>query len=823
MNVTLGMAQDFKQAARRLLAAPLFTSFAVFSLAIGVAVTTAGYSVVDALFLRDLGIPEPARVVFVATPYEGRLLKGSISEPDFHDLAAAQRSFEAISASVGFQPSAALPSATEMVFAEAVEGAYFSTLHVAAARGRVLQPADDRVSALVVVLSDELWRTRFDTDPGIVGRTIRISGHPFEVVGVADAGFGGINGRGPGTKLWIPMSAHTSHWPAPVESTAARDRRQLVVVGRLAQGVAVETASAELSAIGRNLDEAFPSRDRRGPRASERPWRARSVAAINTEDNLTRRFGLTLVALISLVLVVACTNLANLVLARGTNRRHELAVRCALGGSRWRLVREQCAESVLLAAAGAAASYAVFQVLRVALDLEFNMAIPMGGRWTLAIQPALDVTAVTMAGAALLLSLLVFGLEPALQLTRTLDVRGVLAEGAAAMAPRARRQRTLLRWQVAVSAGFFIVATMFVRYTIAEARHDSGVEMQRLAVAVLNVRTPAWPEDRVRQVIDRVMQEGSTDPAITSIASSTGLPFGVPTVSRLSVAMTGAVGRGSENLEARSIAATPSIFQTLGVPIVRGRGFDVRDHAGAPRVVVVSELTARRVFGTTDAVGRELLLQGRAATVVGVARDTDVGSLLIDPSPFVYQSLAQKFDPFVTITVRAADDVTALRALRDALRRADPDLAVDMTGTARDVLAGPFVFLRAAGAGALWLGALTLLLAMVGLFGIQTHIVGSRTREIGLRMAMGASVGQIQAMVLKDGYRPVIEGLLLGVAGGMAGRVIVRSYLDIDVSVLDPWMIFAVPVPLIVAAFCACYLPARTAAAVDPNVALRHI
>lgn len=829
MSITRGLAQDVKQAARRLLATPMFTAFAVLSLAVGVAVTTAGYAVINQLFFMDFGVAAPERVAFVVTPYDGRFLRGAVSIPDFHDLRTTQTSFDRISASTGFQTSATLASTTEVVSAEAVDGHYFPTLGVGAAAGRTIQPSDDEQAAAVVVISDALWRRRFASDHGIVGRTIRLAGRPYEVIGVTSPAFGGVNGRVPGTRLWVPLSTHIAERPAGQdEAPSPRDRRELVVVGHLADGGTEAAASAELTSIGRNLDVAFPQRGARNGQASERPWRTRTVAAIE-EDETTRRVGVTLVALVSLVLVVACTNLANLVLARGTSRRQELAVRCALGASRLRLIREQCVESVLLAGGGAVAAFAVFQVLRVLLDVEFNMALPFGGSFTITAQPVLDVTAVTLAASSLLLALLVFGLEPAFQLTRSLDVRGVLAEGAAGVTTaRAGRQRTLLRWQVAISASFFIVATMFVRNTIAEARHESGIETDGLAVAVLNVRTPEWSEERARGVIERVMEEARKDPAVTSVTASTGLPFGLPPVVRLALSIPGEPAADRQAIAASGIAATPSIFQTLGVPLLRGREFDERDQAGGPPVVILSEFTARRVFGNADPVGRQLTVngyafRGRTATVIGVARDTDVGRLFADPRPFVYLPFTQHYDPYLTIGVRAQDEAGALRTLREALRRADPDLPVDISGPAGDVLSGFYVFLRAAGKGALALGGLTLILAMVGLFGIQSHIVGGRTREIGLRMSFGATAGQIQRMVMKDGYRPVVEGLVLGLAGGLAGRVIVRAYLDIEVSIIDPWMIFVVPVPLIVAAFCACYFPARTAAAIEPTVALRHI
>jgi predicted permease len=821
---------DLRLAARRLLATPLFTVFAVLSLAIGVAVTTAVYSVVESIFLRDAGARDPDRVVVVVTPYDGRLLTGSISLPDFQDLRAAQTSFTSISASASFTPAVASSFTTELLAAEAVDGAYFSTLGVSPAMGRTIQPADDAGAARVVVLSHALWRRRFAANPAVVGQSIRISGQPFEVVGVAAASFEGVSGSLAGTRLWIPLAAEASLLAlAPTAPVSPRDRRRLVVFGRLAPAVSVSTAAAELNAIAATLDTSFPPRTPSGqPRATERPWKGKTMAAISGEDTSLRRFGRTIVALVALVLAVACTNLANLVLARGAARLHEIAVRRTLGASRGRLVREQCAESLLLATAGGLAAYVVFQGLCVLMDVEFNLVLPGGGRWILAVRPAPDATALWIAAGSLLVSLVVFGLEPALQLTRSRDLRGELAAGVGVLgAPKTRRQRTLLRWQVAISAGFFIVATIFVKYTIAEARHDPGIDLKPLGVAVLNFRTQLWDEARVRRTVDRVVEETRKDPAIEAVSVSTGMPLGLPAM-RLTLSQPGtAIDSKPDRYNATGVGTTPSLFRTIGVPILHGRGFDDRDQAAAAPVVVLSEFTARRIFGTSDAVGRPMVVEGRfrvTATVIGVARDTDVGYVFGESRPVVYLPLAQRYEPFLAIVARSTGDAaTAVRALRGALRHVDPDLAVEVIGTGRTVLAGASVFLRAMGVAALALGALTLALAMVGLFGIQSHIVAHRTREIGVRISLGASPSQIQRMVLRDGYRPVVEGLALGLFIGVNLRVIVRAYTDLEVSVIDPWLFFVVPIPLIVAAFCACYFPAHRAAGVDPNVALRHL
>ena len=824
--MTSGLLGDLRVSARRLLATPLFTVFAMLSLAAGVGVTTTVYSIVESIFLKDSGVPRTEQIVFVATPFDGRLLKGSVSEPDFRDLRAAQTSFSSISAFAPFLPAVTSLATTEILAAEAVDSAYFATLGIPAAIGRTIQPTDSG-GARVAVLSHVLWRARFGADPHVVGQTVRISGHPFVVIGVAAPSFEGASGLIPGTRLWIPLGSETGLAPAAPGLGSPRDRRRLLVFGRLAPSVTVAAASTELAAIARRLDDAFPA-PRRGA-ASERPWRAKTLDAILAYDNTMRRFGLTLVGLVGLVLVVACTNLANLVLARGTTRQHEITVRYALGASRWRLVREQCVESLLLATGGAAGAYVVFAGLRVLLSSEFALTMPMGERWVLLVRPELNAAAIWLAAGALLVSLVVFGLEPALTLTRSRDIRGGLASTGGGLT-RTGRQQTLVRWQVAIAAGFFIVATMFVKYTIEEARHDSGIAIEHIGVAGLNFGAQQWDERRVRRTVELVIDEARKDPALESTAVSTGLPFGVTGGIRLklSVAEAATFDSGAAHAAA-AIAATPSIFRTIGAPIVRGRGFDDRDVSGAPPVVVLSEFTARRIFGTSEAVGRQLRLGTNAsadplATVIGIARDTDVGRLLGEPRPFVYLPLSQRYDPFLTIVARANGDAPlAVRALRDAIRRAEPDVAIDVIGTGRSVLSGPYVLLRPAGLAALALGMLTLLLAMVGLFGIQSHIVSHRTREIGVRMSFGATKAQIERMVLKDGCRPVFEGLLIGLVIGLAGRASVRAYLEVEMPIIDPWMVVGVPIPLVIAAFCACYLPAHRASAVEPSVALRHI
>lgn len=841
-----GFGADLKLAARRLRATPLFTLFAVLSLAVGLGVTTAAYSVVANLFFAPSGTRDEGRVVEVATRWEGNLLYGGLSQADYDDLRTLA-SFSSVTASHRLEVSVATPTSTDLMTAEAVDGSYFETLGSMPVLGRPIDPQDIGGRHDVVVLSHALWALRFGADPAVIGRELYVAGRRFEIVGVAPRGFHGRGHRLSATRVWIPLTADTRKPPPGV---AQRDHQRLVVIGRLAPGTSMEAASAELAAVGSGLDAAHPRAGSAGP--VTRDWQAKPYGDDN--DEILRRFGLVFVALVALVLVVACTNLANLVLARSSARRQELAVRRAIGASRWRLVREQCAESLLLAVAGAGAAWLVFSALSAALDID----VPLASKMLISFRPTLDWSVAAVAGVALLLSLLVFGLGPALRLTRHRALRPdlVSASGSVGM-PQAKRQRRLVRWQVAVSTCFFILAMLGQKYIVAEARHDSGVELDRIALATMNFWVQRWDDEHTAQALARVLEEIEKDPQVQSAAVATGVPFGASNTPRFTIATTDrAITQPGAARYALAVAATPRIFQTLGVPILRGRGFDDRDAGGARPVVVLGEQTARRLFGTIDAVGREIQLKPsgndglrhrsvarklalqtpgapvpanaevQIATVIGVARDTDVGQLFSRKEDLVYLPLAQQPTALsfgIAIVRTAGSPYVAERALRDAMRRVDPGLAVESSGTGLGTLGGPTVFLRTASLMAMSLGALTLLLTMVGLYGVQSHGVTERTREFGVRMSFGATATQIRALVLKDGYRPVLQGLATGIFCGVIGRALVRAFWWDGMAVADAWMLLVVPVLLLLAAFCACFLPARRASRVDPNVALRHL
>jgi predicted permease len=526
---------------------------------------------------------------------------------------------------------------------------------------------------------------------------------------------------------------------------------------------------------------------------------------------------------VALVLLVACTNLANLMLARGSVRRQEVAVRRALGASRSRLVREQMAESVLLAIAGGLVAVAIARLILVLAAQQIAPGVQFHLETDLA-------PGVLLAGAvAVGLTVLVFGFWPALQLTRQ-DPRAALVGDTGTGAIRWRSRRNLIVGQVAISAGFLLFAALCVTAVRRETQHEAGiVDIDRLATARFNVRGLGWDDARSRRAVERVLELASAQPGVDTAAVTSGFPVGFTWDATLSAG--GAVADRGDLPKASFISATPAIFQVLGLPIVDGRAFDARDAPEAPRVAVISESAARAAFGTTRIVGRHLAIQvldssttttkPEIVSVIGIVADAPTGGRMRKRSA-IYVPLAQRSMPSVEVVVRTPGDPDHLLVpLRTIVRQADPDLFAERSVTGVYRLDPARWALGGFGDIATLLGLVVLVLAMTGLSGVMTHLVARRTRELGVRMALGASRAGIAKLVLGDGIRPVAMGLAFGIPVGLVGWLAFSPVARLPTSVIDLPILSLVPAVLIGAAMVACYLPARRAANVDPNVALK--
>src|SRR3954471_18703141 len=825
MHAFLG---DVRIALRRLRMAPLFTLFAVASLAVGVGVSTAAYSAVYTFFWTPLGIPDAEEIVAVTS--DGVI--PSMSWLDFHDLQAQQSTFRALGAAARIRTALASAEGAEVVNGDAVSGAYFGVVQVPLRFGRALTPADEREAARVLVIADRLWRTHFHSDPNVVGRTVRLGGTPFEIVGVVKGTFHGLDRSD--RLVWVPITAVP--WAGQRDSAfslsvSLSDRRfgRVAVYGRLHPDAPIARTMSEVGVIGRRLDDVYPLE-----RQQRRDWLLRPRATQGPESEAVNTIAGMILTSVGMLLLIACSNLANLTLAKGTSRAEETAVRSALGASRWRLVREQLIESAILMGAGGALGMWLLSALVDFMTIE----LPMGFGIALAFKPEINGAVLSASAASMVLALVVFGLWPAWQSTRV-DVRARRGGAAAATPPRWRLHRNLVAWQVCGCVALTLVAAMSQRIIGAVGRTLPPIPTAKLAVAQVEFSLADKSEDETRRVVDAVVAGLRGRPGITRAVASTGFPGGFA-APRAGYAVTTAdvpfdTARDIRN-SASVIATTPGLFEAVGVPIIRGRVLTDRDDAAAPRVTVVSERLARTLFASVDVIGRAITInrtprlsaragQPESFTVVGVTANPDGTPRTSRGESYVFVPWAQHYERGVPVmfTAQTPSPSASVEQLRATIRRVDPDLAISMAGTGTVVLQGPLLLLRVIYGMVTALASTSLVLAMAGLFGVLSHIVLRRTREIGIRLALGADRARIFRMILRDGLYPVGKGIVLGLTIGAGARMAVRSWVVTDISAFEPLVFLLIPVPFVVAALCACVLPALRAARVDPNVALRDL
>jgi putative ABC transport system permease protein len=761
----------------------------------------------------------------------------ALSPADFLDYQTSQTSFGYLAAWARFRHSLVANGAAELVTGEMVTGDYFAVVGLDPALGRTLQPADDRPGApRVIVLSDTLWRRRFGSDPRVVGRTVNLGGDAFEIVGVMPGTFRGVDmANVVPTGAWVPLSSTRSRSD---DNMTDRERRWLMVKGRLKPGRSMAQAFAEFRAIGQRLDLEHPIGENLGSRDRSRPdtprhWflmPAANVRMHETVDPVAGPLVATIMVAVGLVLMVACTNIANLMLARGTSRRHENAVRLALGATRWRIVREQLAESALVTVAGGLLAVVIARVTMVHL-LSTNLEIAPG--YALQFAPEFHVSVAAVGFGSTLLALIVCGVIPALHGARA-DVRQALASGVGT--PPWRGRRHLIACQVAVSAGLVSLALLCAQQVVATARHDSGLDLDRIAVASVDFRMQRKDEVHGRRVLDETLHLARLQPGIEAVAASSGLPIGIGTPGAI-VAETDERRYGMlTGPHAELVAATPDIFRVLGIALVAGRAFNERDTAASEAVVILNFTTARDIFGEKDPVGHQVVVQRwrqwredvpgiRPVTVVGIAKDTDVGTIgRRDGRGVVYLPFAQHYEPAMTIVARSASNPVAVPdQLHRIIQRVDPDLAVVQAAVGRELDSSHSQVLGVGAAASGMLGGLALVLAMAGLYGVMADLVMRRTREFGIRMALGADRGRMLRMVLLDAARPVVQGLAIGTVLGTLARLAFRPMFFRMLPAFDPIVFLVIPAAFLSAALLASYLPARRAGRVEPNVALRHL
>jgi putative ABC transport system permease protein len=829
-RITESLSRTLIQAGVRLWRSPAFTSFALLSFALSVGIAAVLYSAIFSVVWPPSGIPDPSGVaVLVDAGAHGTEIawRGALSLDDFEQARTSSPDLSDLSAARTAAKSVELPDGLTALQIEAVTGGYFSALGIRAQVGRVLVPSDDVPNSMpAAVLSAKAWRTHFAADLGVVGRSLRIGQSTFEVVGVADDGFEGLRTRfAPRVEAWIPLgkAGNDASRSAPV-----------TVVRHLSAGQSIAGLSSQVAAIGNQLD-VINGRRRESSEgtvvAVPRQWQAVTLSqATGGAAAALAPLGVIGVVLVTLVLAVACTNLSNLVLARIHIRRHDTAVRRALGATRGRLVADDMAEGFCLAVVGTLGATVVGRIL---LSQLASVVVPIAPGKLVALEPTLNTPLLAFAAMTTCVCLLATNAWPALRHSE-IDDRESLTTGRSAVGNLNFRQRSrLIGYQVAVSAALLMAAGVCVRVVAASMRHDSGVDVPRLVLGTMDFRQDAWPENRARATV--AVLAAAQVPGLDSIAISSGLPFGA-----LATPIASVIARQDGTATPRIsvytplLAATPSIFKTLGVHITRGRAFDDRDGAASQPVVVVSEHTAVQAFGSIDVVGRQLIMKNYlnmadrrsswVLTVIGVASNTDSELLYRRRSGVIYVPLAQHYEPSLTLVGRTTARAPAGPAvLRSLAGRVDPDLPLTDVGSGPDLLTGAYVMLRIVSWLAGGLAAVAAGLAMLGLYGLLSALVHDRTRELGVRVALGADQRSIRWLILREGGTPVVRGLAIGLLVSLLARTMIRAAFDAPFSRADLAICAVTLVAYLPVTVLACAVPSRRAVRVDPNEALRNL
>jgi putative ABC transport system permease protein len=808
------LLQDVRYALRTLAKAPGFTAVAVVTLALGIGANSAVFSVVNGVLLRPLPYPQSERLVLV---WESNVVQGwdasDVAPGNFLAWAAESRAFERMAASRVEDFTLTGAGEPEQVRGAKVSGDFFAVLRAPAALGRPLV-ADDDVAGRppVVVLAHGLWQRRWGGDPSVVGRTVTVDGEPRTVVGVMPAGFRFMGDR---AELWVPAALALAYDPISI-----RGGRFLTVVARLAPGVSLAAAQRDLAAISARRDPLFGG--------WSEGWGARVVAL---HEQLVQGFRpalLLLLGAVGLVLAITCANVASLLLVRATAREREIAVRAALGASAARLSRQLLTESAVLALLGGALG----GVLAVGI-----------ARATLAIAPAglaasahsFDVRVLAYTAAVALATGLAFGLAPVLAARRSHTALLGTALRATASRRVGRLRHVLVVGEIALAVVLVVGVGLLLRSFWSVTRVDPGFQPAHVLSARIAMPERRYDDPGVLAFTDAVLARLAALPGVTAVGATHALPLsGTNSVRPFVVAGRPLPPEGHEPTAGYRIV-TPDYFRAMGIALVAGRPFGSADAGEAPPVVIVNQSFARSVWGDRSPMGARVTVGGRPdiwGEVVGVVRDVRHEALDGGAEPEMYWLYSQawmdstptllRWRRQMTLVVRGAGEPAALAGtVRRAVLELDPDQAVSGVRTMDELVESAlaprwFQLLMLA-----QLAALALTLATLGIYGAVATSVGERTRELGLRVALGAGPRAIRALVLGQGARLAIPGLAIGAAGALASTRLLARFLY-GVRGEDPWTYAAVAALLVVVTLLACWLPARRATQVDPMITLRQ-
>jgi putative ABC transport system permease protein len=796
---------DIGYSARKLRAAPLFTLAAIVTLALGVGANTAIFSVVNGVILQPLPFPHSDHLVRIRSRQGGH---GDVGTPmDLLDVRTRAKTFVGVSVIEGTTANVVRDNAdAERILGVRVSSNFFTLLRVAPVTGRFFTDADETAGAPgVVVISDQLWKRDYGGESSAVGKTVRINSEPFTVIGIAPAQHYPVT-----AELWMPKL-----WQPNELSDQSRGARWLGFLARVKDDVTLAAANSEVENISRAMEAQFPE-----------PFRERRMYVSTVQDYLVgdvRKPLFIMLGAVSFVLLIACANVSNLLLVRATAREGEMAVRTALGAGRGRLVRQLITEAVMLSMLGALAGLGIAKLGMHELLSRAPADLP-----TIA-NASIDGTALVVTAAIALITGVLFGILPAMQVGRE-DLATTLRAGGrgARSRPGANRtKRAIVVAEVALAVTLLTGAGLLLHSFVKLLAVDPGFRPE--GVLSLKVRLPdkSYDSTRARAFAHAVEERARALPGVKNVGLSTSIPMDNQGED-YSFAIRGRpAARPSDEPSTETRQVTPDFFNTMSIPLLRGRGITASDVPGAPKILVVSKSFADKFFPNENAIGQQIHLgwgkdpNNGMREIVGVVGDVHGDGLNVPPNPTVYAPIFEAASGNVSVLVRtSADPTTLVPGMRSIVRELDPELAVYSVQTMEERVATSIGRERFYATLIGVFAAVALILSAVGLYGVIAYAVSQRAHELGIRVALGATADRISLMVIREGLVLTALGVVIGVAGSVsAGKLL--STLLFGVGAVDPVTLGGVVLMLSGVAGLASWLPARRAARVDPLVAMR--
>jgi predicted permease len=809
------LLQDLRFALRMLGKSPGFTAVAVLTLALGIGANSTIFSWINSTVLNPIpGVQHTNQ--YVAISVNGGRDQNPLSYPDYVDLRdrnSTLSSFLAASTVTMSLTSSGRPEREWGIFASAN---YFDALGVRPIVGRGFLPSEDTKpgGAPVVVISYRLWQTHFGSDPSIIGQTIQIDRHPFQVVGVAPRGFAGTQ-TGLNYDLWVPIMMAGDFYNNSSELLNSRSDGWLMCIGHLRPRVTLEQAQADMNVLMHQIAKQFPKEHVSKVDLLASPlWRAPFEANYYLHTIL-----FLLLAISGFVLLLACANVANLLLVRSVARRREMAIRLSIGATRWRLVRQLLAESLILAVCGGGVAM-LFTLWTAGTLRDF---LPPAGEIPLAMKVTADHTVLIVTFVLAIFTGIIFGILPALR-SSSLQPGSILKEESGSVyggMHKARLSSILVVAQVAMSLLLLVCAGLFIRSVRLAQQFNPGFNPHHVLLDDYDLSGLDYDKTSGTQFHRQLYDTLQTIPGVDSATIADSVPLGFDSES-YAIQAEGYVPQPHESMDVQYADIGPNYLRAMQIPLLAGREFTPADIRSSQPVAVVNETFVRRYWPHSEPIGEKLHADGTWFTVVGVAQDSDYHEIGEKPQPFIYLPLFQDYDPHAAIYVRVAGDPLAFAApVQGAVHSLDADLPLFDLTTLDSHIQLDTTPQRMGGVFVGGFGVLALILAGIGIYGVLAYTTRQRTHELGIRMALGAEPGDVLRLVLRQGFTLAVLGLVIGLA---ASSILTRALASelFGVSATDPLTFAGVAILLTLVALLACYIPARRAMHVDPMVALRY-